>query len=218
MQEQLTAKETEAAELQNRIDDLDYELQKRRHRADSLENHLAEALEKIKGLQQQQQAGVVVEDKSSCSNKVVSVSQKKMEDLQKELEEQREMASNRLSELDRLHQNHRDVLQQLEHLKMDIRQLPESVVVETTEYKCLQSQFSVLYNESMALKTQLDDARQHWHTAKNAHLRQIEQMEVVFFSLLFHLSPKYGIIGICFGGPRRDSFGVSFTGLLSTAL
>ena len=69
-----------------------------------------------------------------------------MEDQQKDLEEQREMAANRLAELDRLHQNHRDVLQQLEHLKMDIRQLPESVVVETTEYKCLQSQFSVLYN------------------------------------------------------------------------
>ena len=51
MQEQLTAKETEAAEMQNRVDDLDYELQKRRQRADSLENHLAEALEKIKILQ-----------------------------------------------------------------------------------------------------------------------------------------------------------------------
>ena len=77
MQEQLTAKETEAAELQNRVDDLDYELQKRRHRADSLENHLAEALEKMKLLQQQQQAGVLVEEKSS-GTKVVSVSQKKV--------------------------------------------------------------------------------------------------------------------------------------------
>ena len=47
-----------------------------------------------------------------------------MEDQQKELEEQREMAANRLSELDRLHQNHRDVLQQLEHLKMDVRDSP----------------------------------------------------------------------------------------------
>ena len=132
-----------------------------------------------------------------------------MEELQKDLEEQREIAANRLAELDRLHQNHRNDLEQLEHLKMDVssdlvlkflasnlyfghddllmcnndpnvqmRQLPEQVIVETTEYKCLQSQFSVLYNESMQLKTQLDEARQHWHTAKNAHLRQIEQMEV----------------------------------------
>lgn len=76
MQEQLTAKETEAAELQNRVDDLDYELQKRRHRADSLENHLGEALEKIKVLQQQ--AGVQVEAEKSSGSKVVSVSQKKV--------------------------------------------------------------------------------------------------------------------------------------------
>lgn len=78
MQEQLTAKETEAAELQNRVDDLDYELQKKRHRADSLENHLAEALEKNKLIQQQQQqAGVLVEEKTA-GTKVVSVSQKKV--------------------------------------------------------------------------------------------------------------------------------------------
>jgi hypothetical protein len=61
-----------------------------------------------------------------------------------------------------------------------IRQLPECVIVETTEYKCLQSQFSVLYNESMQLKTLLDDARQQLQNSKNAHLRQIEQMEVSF--------------------------------------
>jgi uncharacterized coiled-coil DUF342 family protein len=80
MQEQLTAKETEAAELQNRVDDLDYELQKRRHRADSLENHLGEALEKIKVLQQQHQAGVQVEAEKTSGSKVVSVSQKKVQE------------------------------------------------------------------------------------------------------------------------------------------
>lgn len=63
-------------------------------------------------------------------------------------------------------------------VSQQIRQLPESVIVETTEYKCLQSQFSVLYNESMQLKTQLDEARQQLQTSKNAHLRHIEMMEV----------------------------------------
>ena len=50
-------------------------------------------------------------------------------------------------------------------------------MVETTEHKCLQSQFSVLYNEAMQLKTQLEDARNQLQVAKNAHIRQIEQME-----------------------------------------
>lgn len=52
--------------------------------------------------------------------------------------------------------------------------------METTEYKCLQSQFSVLYNDSMQLKTQLDDARQQLQSSKNIHLRHIEMMEVHF--------------------------------------
>lgn len=61
---------------------------------------------------------------------------------------------------------------------MDLRNIPEDVVKETLEYKCLQSQFSLLYNESLGVKTQLDEARALLLTAKNAHLRQIEHMEV----------------------------------------
>lgn len=37
----------------------------------------------------------------------------------------------------------------------------------------------------MGLKTQLDEARQQWHTAKNSHLRQIELMEVIVNQCLF---------------------------------
>lgn len=63
------------------MDDLDYELQKKRHRADSLENHLAEALEKIKTIQAAQQTAQQQdgnEKSGSGSSKVVSVSQKKV--------------------------------------------------------------------------------------------------------------------------------------------
>ncbi|XP_069673294.1 E3 ubiquitin-protein ligase Bre1 isoform X1 [Periplaneta americana] len=173
LQDSLTGKETEAAELRNQIDDLQYELLKVQSRNDKLENHLAEAIEKLKTYQQ-----IHGEDKGIVKPVVTtSVSQKKLEDLQKEVEELRELANNRLQELDKLHQQHRDALKEVEKLKMDIRQLPESVIVETTEYKCLQSQFSVLYNESMQLKTQLDEARQQLQTSKNAHLRHIEMME-----------------------------------------
>jgi len=55
--------------------------------------------------------------------------------------------------------------------------LPEYVVVETTEHKCLQSQFSVLYNEAMQLKTQLEETRGQLTISKNSHMRHIEQME-----------------------------------------
>lgn len=52
LQDSLTMKETEAAELSNRIDDLQYELMKVQTRNDKLEHHLAEAIEKVKTYQQ----------------------------------------------------------------------------------------------------------------------------------------------------------------------
>lgn len=70
--------------------------------------------------------------------------------------------------------------------QMDLRNIPEEVVKETLEYKCLQSQFSLLYNESLGVKTQLDEARALLLTAKNAHLRQIEHMEVTFRQFLLY--------------------------------
>lgn len=179
LQDQVNGKETEAAELRNQIDDLQYEVQKVTQRNDKLETSLADAIEQLKTYQQMQQQQQVNEGTSQPKpvNVVSTVSQKKVEDLQKECEELRELANNRLQELDKLHMQHRETLKEVEKLKMDIRQLPESVIVETTEYKCLQSQFSVLYNESMQLKTQLDEARQQLQGSKNAHLRHIEMME-----------------------------------------
>lgn len=177
LQDSVTAKETETAELKNQIDDLQYELEKVRCRNDKLENHLGEAIEKLKTYHQlhgDQEKDTTQQPKPTIQS---GVSQAKLEDLTKEVEEWRELANNRLQELDKLHQQHRETLKEVEKLKMDIRQLPESVIVETTEYKCLQSQFSVLYNESMQLKTQLDEARQQLQCSKNAHLRNIEMME-----------------------------------------
>lgn len=71
----------------------------------------------------------------------------------------------------------KESLKLVEKLKMDLKNIPESVVTETGFYLTLQSHFSVLYNESMQLKTQLEETRAQLTNAKNAHLRQIEHME-----------------------------------------
>ncbi|XP_030385125.1 E3 ubiquitin-protein ligase Bre1 [Scaptodrosophila lebanonensis] len=180
-QDALTAKETENAELKNQIDELQYDLEKIHCRNDKLENHLAEAIEKLKAYHQiygdPNKSTSSAKVQSTGGSATTSVNSQLLEELQKELEEYRELANNRLQELDKLHATHRETLKEVEKLKMDIRQLPESVIVETTEYKCLQSQFSVLYNESMQIKTMLDETRNQLQTSKNQHLRQIEVME-----------------------------------------
>lgn len=48
------------------------------------------------------------------------VAQAKLEDLMKEVEECRELANNRLQELDKLHGTHRETLKEVEKLKMDV--------------------------------------------------------------------------------------------------
>lgn len=116
-QDKVNAKETEVAELRNQIDDLQYELMKVRSRNDKLENHLAEAIEKLKTCHQLHGE----QDKGHTKQTVASsVSQAKLEDLNKELEEWRELANNRLQELDKLHQTHRETLKEVEKLKMDV--------------------------------------------------------------------------------------------------
>lgn len=58
-----------------------------------------------------------------------------------------------------------------------MRHLPESVIIDTTEYKILQSQFSVLYNESMQINTMLDEARAQLAKSRTEYQRYIEVLE-----------------------------------------
>ena len=84
-------------------------------------------------------------------------------------------------------------------LYLQLSTLPESVIVETTDYLCLKSQFSVLYNESMQIRTQLEDTRSLLGNLKNTHLRQIEQMEVSALLCLNsreHL--KHTVLFVCY--------------------
>ncbi|KAL4223065.1 E3 ubiquitin-protein ligase BRE1A [Mactra antiquata] len=171
LQDKLTAAETEIAELKNQSEDLEYNYQVSSQRAEKLDRYLSDALQKLQ----------TYEDKNVIQleggKSVTGVSKNKFDEILSDLEEQRELATNRLAELEKLQKDHQKALKDIEQLKLDLQHLPESVIVETTEYKCLQSQFSVLYNESLQMKTQLDESKNLVLTNKNAHLRQIEQME-----------------------------------------
>ncbi|CAL4111468.1 unnamed protein product, partial [Meganyctiphanes norvegica] len=187
LEEKLAAMETEKAECQNRLEDMEYDLNKTRNRCEKIEAHLADTCQKLKDFQD----GIVVpvqstgnnskqggNNSNNTGNKVpTQLTSKKLDELNSELEEHKELCAKRLDELEKKTNEHKEALKEVEKLKMDLRQLPESIIVETTEYKCLQSQFSVLYNESMQLKTQLEETRHQLQTSKNTHLRQIEQME-----------------------------------------
>ena len=170
--ENFTAEKTKCEELEMKNDDLTYELNKFRQRNEKLETLLVETQSEL-SVYMAASGGKEIKN----TPVITGTERKTLDELQRDLEDQRELAGNRLVELEKVQGNYKECLQQVEKLKMELSTLPEYVVVETTEHKCLQSQFSVLYNEAMQLKTQLEENRTQLGVAKNAHMRQIEQME-----------------------------------------
>lgn len=102
---------------------------------------------------------------------------KAIQELEIQLADQVELANNRLKELESLNEEHKEALRTIDNLRIDAKCIPKEVIIETAEYKTLQSHFSVLYNEATQLKTQLLESRQLIIEMKNAHARQIERME-----------------------------------------
>ncbi|GCB81555.1 hypothetical protein scyTo_0022807, partial [Scyliorhinus torazame] len=163
--------ETKVSEMETTIEDLQWDIEKLRKREQKLNKHLAEALEQLN-------SGYHVSGgPAGFQGGQITLHIHKFEMLNAELEENKELANSRMAELEKLEQELQEAVRENEKLKVDMRNIPEDMVKETPEYKCLQSQFSLLYNESLQVKTQLDEARALLLTTKNAHLRQIEHME-----------------------------------------
>uniref|UniRef100_UPI0023EB01C5 E3 ubiquitin-protein ligase BRE1B n=1 Tax=Agelaius phoeniceus TaxID=39638 RepID=UPI0023EB01C5 len=107
----------------------------------------------------------------------ITLSMQKFEMLNAELEGNQDLANSRMAELEKLQLELQAAVRGQERLKVALRSLPEEAVKEALEYKVLQSQFSLLYHESLQVKTQLDEARALLLATKNSHLRHIEHME-----------------------------------------
>uniref|UniRef100_A0A8K9WXT3 E3 ubiquitin protein ligase n=1 Tax=Oncorhynchus mykiss TaxID=8022 RepID=A0A8K9WXT3_ONCMY len=160
--------DTRVSELQGLIEELQWDMEKIRRRETRLNTHLGEILERVRLL-------LCVFASSVCGT--ITINKRKFEEMNSELEENRELAENRLSELQRLQQDLQTVNQENNNMKVELLSRAEGVVRESSEYRCLQSQFSVLYNESVGLKSQLDETRTRLNTTRTARLRQLEHME-----------------------------------------
>lgn len=100
-----------------------------------------------------------------------------IQELNIRLGEQTELAKNRLTELEELNEKYKEASLQIDKLQYEAQCIPRETITSSSEYKTLQSHFSVLYNEATQLKTQLVETRQLIFQMKNNHLQQIERME-----------------------------------------
>ncbi|XP_057266789.1 E3 ubiquitin-protein ligase BRE1B, partial [Pezoporus wallicus] len=171
LQDKATSAETKVLEMGTTLEGLQWDSAKLRKREGRLDRRLAEALEQLtSGSYSSASSG-------GFQGGQITLSMQKFEMLNAELEGNQELANSRMAELEKLQQELQQAVRGHERLKVALRSLPEEAVKETLEYKVLQSQFSLLYHESLQVKTQLDEARALLLTTKNSHLRHIEHME-----------------------------------------
>ncbi|XP_025907028.1 E3 ubiquitin-protein ligase BRE1B-like [Nothoprocta perdicaria] len=172
LQDKATSAETKVLEMETTVEALQWDSARLRKREQRLNRHLAEALEQLN-------SGYYASGSSGgFQGGQITLSMQKFEMLNAELESNQELANSRMAELEKLQQELQEAVRGHERLKVALRALPEEAVKETLDYKVLQSQFSLLYNESLQVKTQLDEARALLLATKNSHLRHIEHMEV----------------------------------------
>ncbi|XP_030077458.1 E3 ubiquitin-protein ligase BRE1A isoform X2 [Microcaecilia unicolor] len=172
LQEKVEMAESCVSVLETRMEDLQWDIDKIRKREQRLNRHLTEVLERVnsKGYK-------VYGAGSSLYGGTITINARKFEEMNSELEENKELAENRHAELEKLRQDLQEVTTLNEELKVELRSAVEEIVKESPEYRCMQSQFSVLYNESLQLKAQLDEARTLLHGTRGIHQRQVELIE-----------------------------------------
>nr|XP_033775402.1 E3 ubiquitin-protein ligase BRE1A [Geotrypetes seraphini] len=172
LQEKVEMAESCVSVLETRMEDLQWDIDKIRKREQRLNRHLTEVLERVnsKGYK-------VYGAGSSLYGGTITINARKFEEMNSELEENKELAENRHAELEKLRQDLQEVTSLNEELKVELRSTVEEVVKESPEYRCMQSQFSVLYNESLQLKAQLDEARTLLHGTRGIHQRQVDLIE-----------------------------------------
>ncbi|XP_044152405.1 E3 ubiquitin-protein ligase BRE1A [Bufo gargarizans] len=172
LQTRLENAESRVSVLDGLIEDLQWDIDKVRKREQRLNRHLSEVLERVnsKGYK-------VYGAGSSLYGGTITINSKKFEEMTSEVDMNKELAVNRLQELDKLRQDLQDVTAENQELQKLLSNAVEENVRLSPEYRCMQSQFSVLYNESLQLKAHLDEARSLLHGTRSNHQRQLELIE-----------------------------------------
>ncbi len=88
------------------------------------------------------------------------------------------LAESRLAEVEQLKQQNAQARKEVERLKVEAKHVPEVAVLNSVEYKNLQSQFSVLYHESVQLKNVLDETRNLYQQTKINFSKKMDKIEV----------------------------------------
>ncbi len=104
--------------------------------------------------------------------------------MQQDLEEAREMATNRLSELEELERRLIEAARCKESLEQQCRELPDALLCETPQHKALLMQCSMLDKQCVELRSQLQESRAQIPALNEQHALRVQKMEVTLLASL----------------------------------
>ncbi|MFH4974275.1 hypothetical protein AB6A40_000984 [Gnathostoma spinigerum] len=179
-EDELSMMETRTEEMSNSLEEVKYELVKSMRRECKLDYRLAEYVKKVQDLEMSaskmdtQPNGM---HPSSAGSVTTNVNTSKLEELEKNLEMQTELAANRLEELQAMKERNKMLTKELETAAVKLKHTPPEVILNSPEYLALQAQFSVLLVEARQLRTQVETSRTQRSQLLASHEKEIEVME-----------------------------------------
>jgi len=154
-------------ELKEQVENHKWELTKARKREEKMNDRITE-------LMQQKQDGGFSSNSQSASQAAPCSTNKKGDSSP---EEWQILAESRLVELETMKTQKQQALKEIEQLKIQLKLVPEPLILESAAYKTLKSQFSVLFHECLALKQNLEDCRGLKATYKNMYQKKMDKAE-----------------------------------------
>jgi E3 ubiquitin-protein ligase BRE1 len=185
--------ESKCERLENDLADARFDLEKTLTKNQRLQNQLAQVLEQkrsirspstqtstIEGLKDAKESASAPEKSLSPTSNTIekspAVSNEELETLKSELEEAQKLSEARLTETHQLTQQIITLKQDIEKLKLSNQQVPDNAIRESSLYKSLQSQYSILMLEHQQVRNCFDEAKRLLNTAKTQHLMQLEEI------------------------------------------
>lgn len=157
-------------ELQETAENARWELKKARLREDRMTKRLAEFDDQL------QKGNAANLERAAAASSSSDTSQKNG-DKEHQAKEDKTLADSRLAELETMKSKYQECLKEVEALKRSLKNLPSDLILQSTEYKTLKSQFSVLYHEGVQMKAALDESRNLLIQSRHASQRRMEQIE-----------------------------------------
>ncbi|KAI3415938.1 E3 ubiquitin-protein ligase BRE1B [Globodera pallida] len=166
--------------LTTEIEDLRYRLHKSMQREEKLDCRLAEYIKKQDALQistttARSEAGEP--QLNGTGEELASLSKSKLEELQQDLEIQTELASNRLAELQEMTERNKSLSADVENCKMKLKYISSDDVKNSTEYKCLQTAFNSLFEDSKLQRKEDEELKQQIVQSKQTFEEQINSIK-----------------------------------------